>query len=83
MIAFGAALDVGFLEAWLEMMSRFVGQEIEMRWGIGGWKPGSDLLISGVSKVSCGFSSPWGPVSPDPYNWTSWICEGGYSGSWG
>lgn len=52
MIAFSAALDVGFVEAWLEMMSRFVGQETEMRWGIGGWKPGSDLLISNVSKVS-------------------------------
>lgn len=52
-------------------MSRFVGQEIERRWGIGGWKPGSDLLISGVSKVPFGFSSHQGPVSLDPYNWTS------------
>lgn len=57
-IAFGAALDVGFVEAWLEMMFRFVGQETEMRWGVGGWKPGSDLLTSDVSKVSFGFGSP-------------------------
>lgn len=53
------------------MMSRFVGQEIEMRWGIGGWKPGSlcSLAVSARSLWDLavpGDQSHWIPTIGHP-----------------